>query len=86
MNLREELLAQADGLALMAEAEEVVAAHFMPAYTEAVEAWLRNNHADTCGGSRFWLLRQYTLDKQHDAQRIRREEAQLRAAADLLPA
>jgi len=78
MNLKDKLLAQADGLALMAEEAAAVAKHFRPRFDAC---WQGGQMVDPDTAVR---LRVYVITREDEAKRMRREEAELREAAAVL--
>lgn len=78
MELRDKLLQQADGLALMAEEADAVAKHFRPRF----EACWRDGVLTD--GTSALLLRPYVIEREREAERFRREEAEIREAVTLM--
>lgn len=76
--ITDKLLAQADSLALQAEAADIVAKHFRPRFEAC---WQDGDLHDDVLALR---LRYYVLDQENQAKQSRREATELRDAVTAL--
>jgi hypothetical protein len=85
MDVINDLLEQANGLAIMIEEAEVVAAHFRPRYTALFALMEKAGRRDDPVMQRqLFLLQEYVHKNEAKAKHWRAEELTLRMAADLL--